>query len=129
MGNGAECPDPQGPLWGRDSLWAHDIGTGALTGSALRRKIRQNPYKIPHFKGGYRREARISLLKNISAPKLAAAAEAGRYGGGIIIAPEYRPAAGACRSRDAPSAQLAISDQRLALKRRAITLRQAQGDR
>ena len=34
MGNGAECPGPQGPLWGRDSL---------------RRKIRQNPTKILHF--------------------------------------------------------------------------------
>ena len=96
-------------------------------GNKDRCKIRQNPTKIPHFKvfarrdpstfilprrwprrwrdsgrdGRRRTRAKISLFKYISAPKIAAAVAAGRYGGGIIIAPEYKPAAGARRSRGA----------------------------
>ena len=67
-------------------------------------KFNKIPTKFRILRGGYRREARIALLKNIFAPKPAAAVLAGRYGGGIIIAPEYKPAAGACRSPGARGA-------------------------
>ncbi len=36
MGDGAECPDPQGPLWGRNPLWAHEVGTRGPYGQRLR---------------------------------------------------------------------------------------------
>ncbi len=69
--------------------------------------------KFRFFKGTPRREAKIALFKNISAPKPEAppsvgfktGAAAGRYGGGIIIAPEYKPAAGVCRSPGSPGAR------------------------
>ena len=44
-------------------------------------------------------------MKNISAPHPAAGEVAGQYGGGIIITPEYKPAAGIYRSPGAPSAR------------------------
>ncbi len=94
-------------------------------------KLDKIPTKFRILRGGYRRDpstfilrrtgAKISLLKNISAPKLAAPPLApllaglgagfktgevvGQYGGSSIIAPEYKPAEAACRSRDAPGAR------------------------
>ncbi len=62
-------------------------------------------------------ERRKSPCRKIAAPKPAAAAFGGRYGGGIIIAPEYKEKERACRSRGAPGAreeQSAVSGQRSA---------------
>ncbi len=51
-------------------------------------------------------ESRKSPCSKIYPPqKLAVGAETGRYGGGIIIAREYKPAAAVCRSRGAPYAR------------------------
>ncbi len=58
-------------------------------------------------------ERRKSPCSKIAAPKPVApplagfktGAEAGRYGGGIIIAPEYKPAGAVCRSLYAPGAR------------------------
>ena len=43
-------------------------------------------------------ERRKSPCGKIADPKPVAAVAAGRYSGGIIIAPEYKPVAGVCRS-------------------------------
>ena len=88
------------------------VTTWSKRGNKDRHKIEQNLYKIPHFKVFPRREAKISLFKNISAPKLAApplagfktGAETGRYGGGIIKGWEYKETERTCRSPGAPGA-------------------------
>ena len=81
-----------------------EVTAGSGRGSTERRKIGQNPYKIPHFKAPPD-ERRKSPCSKIAAPKPVAGALAGRYGGGIIIAPEYTPAAGVCRSPGARGAR------------------------
>ena len=87
--------------WGRVGAC---LGPASPTVSHDRREIQQNPVIFPHFKGHSRREVGISLLKNDSAPKPAVAAAAGRYRVGIIIAPEYKPAAKVCLSPGARGA-------------------------
>jgi len=93
-------------------------------------RIRQNPTKIPHFEVFARRDPSTFILRRqgrkspcliIAAPKPVAAealwvhdvgtrgpygqCKAGRYGSGIFIAPEYTPAAAACRSPGALGAR------------------------
>jgi len=112
-------------------------------------ELDKTPTKFRILRGTPRREAKISLLKNIPAPKLdktrpkmdalkkvlvGKTAERGVFGlkrlipplycwctgqfvVAIVIAPEYKPAAGACRSPGARKEPSAVSDQPSAKKK------------
>ncbi len=82
MGNGAECPG------------------GTPCGAKLD-KI-HTKFAILKFLPDERLKSPCLI---IAAPKPAAGGVAGQYGGGIIIAPEYKPAEAVCRSRGARGAR------------------------
>ncbi len=83
MGDGAECPG--------------GIPCGA--------KLDKTQPKFPILEFSPDKSRKSPCLKIYPPQKLAVGAETGRYGDGIIITPEYKPAAGACRSRGAPGAR------------------------
>ncbi len=106
MGDGAECPGPRRRLpFGKGPPSGGGIPCGAELDKTHTKfsflRVLPDGIRLRLYYAG---QGRKSPCLNKSAPKPMAGAFGGRYGSCIIIAPEYKLEAGACRSRGARGA-------------------------